>query len=335
MRMNAEAIRRCCGGIWPSIIGSLAPQLLSIIERGKRHGPCPLCGGKDRARCHDDFQETGGVFCNQCGGGADGLSVLIWANGWTFLEALQAVSKHLGLDNGQTLTPRPAVQVANQSPPKNWDDERQKLKAVWGGTVKDLGRIAEYFKHRGLSIPVPSTIRLHPSLSYFHQGPPVSYPCMIARITLGDESVGLHRTWLDPDGQGKATCSQPRKTWKCVESMTGGAIQLYPLEKGKPLVVAEGIETALAIREITGLPVWSATSSRMLEKIAVPSVVETVLIGADKDKSKAGQRAADKLANRLTQEGRKVQIALPFGDIPENNKSIDWLDELGRKEIHA
>jgi putative DNA primase/helicase len=335
VRMNADALKGYCFGRWPSIIGSLAPHLNPLIERGRNHGSCPRCGGKDRARCHNDFQGTGGVICNQCDGGANGFSVLMWANDWTFAEAIEAVKQHLGLSGGQPPATRPSIQKIKLSPSKNWDDERQRLKAVWDDTVNDAGRIIEYFKYRGLSIPVPSTLRLHPSLNYFHQGPPVKYPCMIARITRGDESVGLHRTWLDPDGQGKAPCSQPRKTWKCVESMTGGAIQLYPLEEGKPLVIAEGVETALAIREMTGFPVWSAISSRMLEKVEVPAIVEAVLIGADKDKSKTGQRAAEKLANRLTQEGREVQIALPFGDVPENHKSIDWLDELGRKEIHA
>jgi putative DNA primase/helicase len=31
-----------------------------------RHGPCPLCGGKDRFR-FDDRDGSGSYYCNQCG----------------------------------------------------------------------------------------------------------------------------------------------------------------------------------------------------------------------------------------------------------------------------
>ena len=332
MTINIETVKKCAVDLWPSILRFLAPQLTPALERGRKHGPCPLCGGKDRCRCHDDFQETGGIICNQCGGGADGFSVLMWANGWSFPETIEAVKTYLGLNNEQTPIPNPVTSKTKQSSPKNWHDERQRLKAVWNETTQDTGRIAEYFQHRGLSIPVPDSLRLHSSLSYFHQGPPVSYPCMVAKIVRGDEAVGLHRTWLDPDGSGKAPCSQPRKTWKCTESMTGGAIRLYPVEEGKPLIICEGIETALAVREITDLPVWPAINSSMLEKVEIPNNVRSVFIGADFDKSGAGQRASERLADRLYQEGRKVKIMYPPGSIPEDQKSLDWLDVL-RKEI--
>ena len=42
---------------WPRILIALAPQRSSMIKRGTKQGSCALCGGKDRARCHDDFNE--------------------------------------------------------------------------------------------------------------------------------------------------------------------------------------------------------------------------------------------------------------------------------------
>ena len=79
-------------GNWANILLRHAPVLEKIIQRGKKHGPCPLCGGKDRARCHNDFDETGGIICNKCHGGADGIAVLQWVNKWSFTEALQIIS---------------------------------------------------------------------------------------------------------------------------------------------------------------------------------------------------------------------------------------------------
>ena len=73
-----ETIKTHAFGRWPEILLNLAPHLEPMVSRDRKHGPCPLCGGKDRARCHNDFSESGGVFCNQCGGGADGIAVLQW-----------------------------------------------------------------------------------------------------------------------------------------------------------------------------------------------------------------------------------------------------------------
>ena len=336
--MDIERIKRSAAGRWSEVIGGLAPHLRDMIERGRRNGFCSLCGGKDRARCHNDFQETGGIFCNNCGGGADGLAVLQWANGWTFPESLEAVKSYLGLGNGQNPIVRSVTPKVKQEPVKDWDKEKKILQSVWGSSKPDTGRIAEYLGYRGLGcrdlpISVPDTLRLHPSLNYYHQGETASYPCMVAEIILDGQRVGLHRTWLDPDASGKAPCSKPRKAWKCVESMTGGAIRLYSAEEGKPLAIAEGIETSLAVRQLTGLPTWSAINSTMMAKVLLPENIKSVIICADLDKSGAGQRAADKLAERLINEDRQVKISYPPIPIPENSKGVDWQDYLNSKEI--
>ena len=95
-KLTISTIKSHASGKYQEIVLSLAPHLAPMIERGNLHGPCPLCGGKDRARCHNDFNETGGMLCNQCGGGADIFAVLQWANGWTFPESINAVGGFLG-----------------------------------------------------------------------------------------------------------------------------------------------------------------------------------------------------------------------------------------------
>ena len=69
----------------------------------------------------------------------------------------------------------------------------------------------------------------------------------------------------------------------------------------------------------------------MLEKVQVPDSVHRVYIGADKDRSGAGQRAARKLAQRLWDErGRGATISLPPPEIPPGEKGIDWLDYVAQ-----
>jgi putative DNA primase/helicase len=94
------------------------------------------------------------------------------------------------------------------------------------------------------------------------------------------------------------------------------------------LGVAEGIETALAAHAISRMPVWSCVSAPLLELVDIPEYVKFVVIWADLDVSNRGLIAAEKLADRLEAMGKKVEICLPYGPIPEGVKGVDWLDVL-------
>lgn len=87
------------------------------------------------------------------------------------------------------------------------------------------------------------------------------------------------------------------------------------------MALAEGIETALAVREATGWPVWACVSAIGLERVQLPPEVHEAIICADHDK--AGLEAANALARRLLSENRRVRLAAP----PKAGE--DWLDVLG------
>jgi phage/plasmid primase-like uncharacterized protein len=140
---------------------------------------------------------------------------------------------------------------------------------------------------------------------------------MVARVEGPGGLLGLHLTLLEPDGLGRkekrlARGSKPK----------GGAIRLFPLEAGQPLALAEGIETALAVRVATGWPVWATIAAPFMKEVVLPPEAKEVVIAADHDK--AGVEAAHALARRLLREGRRVRIAVP----PEEGE--DWLDVLVR-----
>ena len=63
----------------------------------------------------------------------------------------------------------------------------------------------------------------------------------------------------------------------------GGAIQLDAA--AETLAVAEGIETALAVRVATGLPVWATSSAGVMARLIVPAEVHLVVICADHDQA--------------------------------------------------
>ena len=67
---------------------------------------------------------------------------------------------------------------------------------------------------------------------------------------------GVHRTWLRPDGSGKAAVA-PQKAM--LGRCAGGAVRLAPASDA--VQIAEGIETALAVLVATGVPTWAALST--------------------------------------------------------------------------
>lgn len=107
----------------------------------------------------------------------------------------------------------------------------------------------------------PGALRFHPSLQYGWQGPLV--PAMVAQVlNLACEQVATHRTWIEPDGSGKAgpdligrdDAGQPNDPKKVMGSPLGGHIPLWkgthrcPLRDippGTDVYVAEGIEDGL------------------------------------------------------------------------------------------
>ena len=258
----------------------------------------------------------------------------MWTNSWTFTEALEAVASYLGLTANTPPTIR--QRTPKPHPKKDWSRERKQLGQAWSESQPGAMRVREYFEHRGLYLAMPDTLRFHTKLPYFYNDGEVTYhPAMLTQITCGDEVVGMHRTYLDSDGPGKAAVPSPKKTIKCADTISGGSIRLFEPEQDKPLVLCEGIETALAIRDYSDWPVWSCVNSTMLEKVELPDSIKSVYIGADKDLSGAGQASAKKLSRRLVDEGREVKISLPPAPIPDDSKSIDWLSYLIQGVSHV
>jgi hypothetical protein len=197
--------------------------------------------------------------------------------------------------------PKPEPEVPSPEDRERWED--------WWKTAR-VGHplLTRYLRARGLSLEPPPALRLA-----FLRGEPV----MVARVEGVKGLLGLHLTLLEPDGRGRkekrlARGSKPK----------GGAIRLFPFEAGKPLALAEGIETALAVREAAGWPVWALVAASFLKEASLPPEVKEVVVAADHDK--AGLEAAKALAQRLLREGRKVRLAVP----PVEGE--DWLDALKR-----
>ncbi len=97
MTLDITILKDTARGRWQQLLctaGNIPPESLD----GKHH-PCPKCGGIDRFRALDDFQETGAVFCNQCfsKGNGDGIAAVMWLSGLSFPEAVRGIAGELGI----------------------------------------------------------------------------------------------------------------------------------------------------------------------------------------------------------------------------------------------
>jgi putative DNA primase/helicase len=185
----------------------------------------------------------------------------------------------------------------------------------------DSAEIARrYLRNRSVLPDSLPSLRYHPALHYY-QGCDLmgEYPAIVAEVRdITGRLLTLHRTYIAEDGH-KAPVDSPKKIMGVPQgSCMGSAIRLYPVSE--ELVIAEGIETTLALSCMLQLPGWAAISANGMENILLPESVKAVHIGADNDRSGRGQEAAEHLAARLSRDGVTVWIHTP--DIP----GADWAD---------
>lgn len=265
-----------------------------------KHGPCPLCGGKDRFR-FDDKNGKGTWICNQCGAGT-GLALVQELNSWDVKRAYREVSEWIGRRAGRVAAPSA----------KQLGDPTRRIQAVLAGCrrVAVDDPVDRYLEARGVE-PVES-LWSHPALEYWDGGRVTGVcPAMVAEIRdFSGALVSLHCTYLDVGR--KADVPNPKKV--LAPGIKGAAVRL--VDSGGVLAITEGIETGLAVHAKTGLATWAAISARGMEAVQVPRDIEIRIFG-DNDRNYVGQSAAYALAKRL---GERARVFIP------PTPGTDWLD---------
>jgi putative DNA primase/helicase len=184
----------------------------------------------------------------------------------------------------------------------------ERARAIWRASGPAIGSAAEaYLRSRGITIAPPRSLRFHPALEHPGHG---TAPAMVAAVQCAPDGriTGVHRTFLKPDGSGKAFGHDSKLS---LGSISTGAVRLDALRPDQWLIVGEGIESTLSAMQATGWPGWAALSTAGLKSLVLPSTVRMVLIAADNDTNGAGGAAAKAVALRWIEEGRRVRIAMP------------------------
>jgi hypothetical protein len=170
---------------------------------------------------------------------------------------------------------------------------------------------SNYFQGRGC-VPPENNVLWHPTLQHpsGHVGPGI---VAIVTDVLTGERINLHRTWLKPDGSGKAEIDKPRLLLKG-HRKHGGVVRLWPDEEvSTGLCIAEGLETALTTAH-GFTPVWACIDAGNLAAFPVLPGIESLTIVADHDKpnpktgKRAGIEAAEACAERWLSAEKEVRI---------------------------
>ena len=229
--------------------------------------------------------------------GLDRPDAFTWAKSW------------LGIgDEAPLATPRrPPPAHKAETEDREATARTDAARSIWQASRPAPGTPVEaYLQHRGITIPVPPSLRYNPAVRYAPSN--LHLPCMVAAVQAPDRRiVAIHRTYIRLDGRGKAGVVTPKMA---LGPLGRGAVRLGP--GGPALGIAEGIETGLSAMQLFGLPVWCALGSR-LHRVELPGEVNRVVILADS--GEAGMEAADRALKTFNEQGRKSEICVPdLGD---------------------
>jgi putative DNA primase/helicase len=281
MQRISETARGRWHGILPQL--GISPKLLR-----NRHGPCPMCGGKDRFR-FDNKDGKGTWICNKCGSG-DGAELVKRVRGVEFKEAAKMVESVAG-------TVRPIQGSVKKAP------DKRHLNQLWDQSMRvtKSDPVGRYLNKRcGIASLYPMDLR------YWGES------TMLARVRDGQGNpITIHQTLIKGDKAGT-------RMMMCGSLPSNVSIQLCPLA-GPVLGIAEGIETALSASALFTVPVWASISAPLLKKWRPPKSVERVMIFGDNDENFAGQEAAYSLARALSGD---VEVEVKIPSIP----GWDWND---------
>jgi hypothetical protein len=255
----------------------VAARYVALRRHGRGYiGPCPVCSAdrQDRHATRFEIKADGGWVCAVCNDGGDVIALVMRAEGVDFLRAVEILGGRREADAAAQAArerERAAEEARRAAEAEKYRErERSALYRMWRQAADPRGTPVEaYLAHRGLPLPPwpegGARLRYVADMPYFHgqsidaagrRQPRIVHrgPAMTAAIVKGGRFAGMHITWLDPAGGGKACIADaesgealPAK--KVRGSKTGGAIELVKAASAQPhrIIIGEGIETVLTV----------------------------------------------------------------------------------------
>ena len=289
-----DRVLREFNGAWRQTLENYGCHLPS----GRHHGPCPVCGGKDRFR-FDDKEGRGTWFCSQCDPQSGGGLLLL--------------SRFLG---------KPTIEVANELLGNT--PERSRAPVYRAIVSDDQIRKANHEQARkgAEALLASSELRPHPYMS--DRGLDGQW------LVNGEPIMGRDRSVIQPgelllvpaykaEGDGSTLVNvQKIKANKEKRPLYGGDMAgVYHKLDGhqKLIAITEGYATGVTVNQVTGALTYCAFNTGNLAAVAAwasgqhPGV--QVVLFADNDEHGAGLRYAKDAAAPL---GATVALPPELGD---------------------
>ncbi|RXT19842.1 DNA primase [Rhizobium leguminosarum] len=202
----------------------------------------------------------------------------------------------------------------------------ERARRLFAMTQPLAGTLADaYLRQRSiLRASTHAVLGFHPSCYYRDLGTcrTTSYPALIAAVTDPHGQItGVHRTWLDPGGEGKAKVEDPRRA---LGGLLGNAVRLhFPINGPVPIMVAgEGLETILSLSHVMpGLPMAAALTANHLAAFSPPAGCLRLYIAGDADA--AGRHGIERLSRRAQALGILPLVLAP--ELGDFNEDLRWL----------
>ena len=164
-------------------------------------------------------------------------------------------------------------------------------------------RVETYLRRRGITAtPLPPSIR-YLSNAYGHYG------ALVALATDNQGQVhGLQLIYLTEDGR-KAPLKIQKRTHKAHDRWSAMAAVRMP--GSAPLVLCEGVETALSVWQATGQECWACLGISNIARSPVPEGASVIIArDGDEPSSKADQQLRQAVTV-LSNQGHEVTVAEP------------------------
>ncbi len=280
----------------------------AYLPCGRRSGHYWIVGDVQGTPGRSLFVKLSGEGCGkwtdaQSGEHGDLLDLIRLNKGITsFRETLQEARHFLG-----------APHVRRQSRSSMPHDTAVIARKLFAQARPVQGTLAEdYLRQRRITARLDwPCLRFHPACTYRPDDaghPPRPRPALLGAVTAPDGKLtGLQRTWLAPDGSGKAPFPDPRRA---LGRLLGNAVRL-----GEPdgvMAAGEGIETVLSLLSLfPALPMVAALSAAHLAALLLPPSLSRLYVLRDNDA--AGDVAATRLRERCREAGIDCCVLIPAG----------------------
>lgn len=181
--------------------------------------------------------------------------------------------------------------------------------AVWRHARPLPGTLADRYLREGRAI-IPDGInaRFDPRCQCGAGDAKAFAPALIVPIETDAGVIAIHRTFLSPDGRGKAAMDEPKRM---LGNPGVGAVRWGGIPIDGVLRLAEGVEDAASVMNMLGPDrfVWPVLGIERYQTVAIPESIHTVIIYSQHGAEAA--RAIERARPHLIANDRKLVVKLP------------------------